>query len=205
MRHHFSIFHFFPFVCHCTIPFIYKHRKNFNDAGHAHELTFSCYRGYQFLKAERTCEWLATAIEEARDSLAFDFWAFVFMPEHVHLLIRPREAIYDIADIRLAIKAPVGQQAMAYLQADAPEWLPRVTRQRGDKTERLFWQSGGGYDRNITEPSTLMHVIDYIHNNPVRRGLVEHAWEWKWSSAAFYLGMGDSPIRLDPIPWEWVP
>ena len=87
----------------------------------------------------------------------------------------------------------------------APQWLPRITRQRGEKTERLFWQSGGGYDRNITEPTTLMHVIEYIHANPVRRGLAEHPWKWKWSSAAYYMGRGESPIRLDPIPPEWVP
>ena len=32
-----------------------------------------------------------------------------------------------------------------------------------------FWQRGGGYDRNITDPATLRVMIEYIHNNPVRR------------------------------------
>ena len=36
----------------------------------------------------------------------------------------------------------------------------------------LFWQSGGGFDRNVNEPRALMAMIDYIHLNPVRRGLV---------------------------------
>ena len=182
-----------------------RHRKNYNEPGHAHELTFSCYRRYEFLKPERTCLWLAEAIVDARVSLSFDLWAFVFMPEHVHLLIRPREVEYDVAEIRKGIKAPVGQRAIAFLEEHAPDWLPRITRQRGEKTERLFWQSGGGYDRNITEPTTLMHVIEHIHANPVRRGLAEHPWEWKWSSAAYYLGRGESPIPLNPIPPEWVP
>jgi REP-associated tyrosine transposase len=34
------------------------------------------------------------------------------------------------------------------------------------------WQRGGGYDRNSTESATLLHMIEYIPNNPVRRGLV---------------------------------
>ena len=38
----------------------------FHAPGHAHELTFSCYRSYPFLQAERTCQWLAEAIEAAR-------------------------------------------------------------------------------------------------------------------------------------------
>ena len=43
-----------------------RRRSAFHDPGHAHELTFSCYRGYPFLQAERTCQWLAEAIEAAR-------------------------------------------------------------------------------------------------------------------------------------------
>ena len=82
--------------------------------------------------------------------------------------------------------------------------MPRITRRRGDDTERLFWQSGGGYDRNITEPKTLMQVIEYIHLNPVRRGLVERADQWKWSSAAWFLGTGTPPLIPDRIPTEWV-
>ena len=181
-----------------------RHRKNFNDPGHAHELTFSCYQRFPLLSAERTCLWLAEAICAARTALKFDLWAYVFMPEHAHLVIHPREPVYDIAAIRRAIKAPVGRQGIQFLVTHAPEWLPRVTRHRGRKEERLFWQSGGGYDRNIVEPSTLIQMIDYIHLNPVRRGLVERACDWKWSSAAYFHAVGDSPLDLDPISPEWM-
>ena len=63
------------------------HRRNFNDPGHAHALTFSCYHRLQFLSGERTCQWLASSIENARQRLQFDLWAWVFMPDHVHLII----------------------------------------------------------------------------------------------------------------------
>lgn len=181
-----------------------RHRKNYNDPGHAHELTFSCYRGYRFLQADRTCQWLADSISVARDRFTFDLWAYVFMPEHVHLIIHPRQHSYDMAAIRKAIKSPVGLKAIAYLQKEAPEWIPRITRHRGSKTERLFWQSGGGYDRNVIQPTSLLSMIDYIHLNPVRRGLVDHADDWKWSSAGYFLTGAESPILLDPIPPEWL-
>ena len=58
-------------------------------------------------------------------------------------------------------------------------------------------------DRNITCDKTLLQMLDYLHNNPVRRGLVLRAADWKWSSAAAFEG-GISPISLDPIPWEWL-
>ena len=54
-------------------------------------------------------------------------------------------------------------------------------------------------------PVTLMNMIDYIHANPVRRGLVERASDWEWSSAAFLQIGGDSLIPVNRIPPEWVP
>jgi putative transposase len=161
-------------------------RPVFNEPGHAHELTFSCYRRYPFLQAERTCVWLAEAIEAARQEYEFALWAYVFMPEHVHLLIYPTTAPYDIRDMLQGIKEPVGRQAVAYLRENAPEWLERITVQRGQRVERRFWQAGGGYDRNVVEAHTLMAMIAYIHANPVRRGLVKNAEEWKWSSAGWH-------------------
>lgn len=160
-------------------------------------MTFSCYHGYKFLRAERTCHWLTQAIEAARRKLDFALWAFVFMPEHVHLIVRPRRTEYDVTVIRKAIKEPVGREAIAYLERHAPRWLPRLTRRRGKRIERLFWQSGGGYDRNVIQPGTLRNMIEYIHLNPVRRGLVSRPTDWKWSSARFYAGM-DGCCELVP-------
>jgi len=119
-------------------------RQAFNEPGHAHELTFSCYRRYRFLAAERTCEWLAAAITRARTKHDFALWAFVFMPDHVHLIIQPRPPYHSISAILQSIKQPVGQRALSFLKANAPHWLPRITRDRGGTRERLFWQSGGG-------------------------------------------------------------
>lgn len=181
-----------------------RHRRHCNDPGHAHELTFTCYRRFQFLKAERTCQWLVESIDEARQDLKFDLWAYVFMPEHVHLILRPRETGAEIESILKAIKAPVGSRAIKYLKQHAPEWLPRLTRRRGRKKERLFWMSGGGYDRNVIEPAILLSMVEYIHRNPVRRGLVEDVADWRWSSAAWFLGVGESPLVPDRIPPEWV-
>ena len=179
------------------------HRRNYNEPGHAHELTFSCYRRYGFLRSERTCEWLSASIAKARAALEFDLWAYVFMSEHVHLVVFPRRDEYDIAEIRQCIKEPVARQAIKYLKAEAPEWLPRISLRKGSRTRHHFWQKGGGYDRNITEPNTLSRIIEYIHMNPVRRGLVERAKDWKWSSAAWFEGTGASPVILDQIPPEW--
>ena len=180
------------------------HRINYNDQGHAHELTFSCYRGFQFLRSERTCHWLAESLFYTRKQFDIDLWAYVFMPEHVHLIIHPRKAKYDIAAIRQSIKEPVGRKAIAFLKADESKWLQRITVRKNSRVRRFFWQRGGGYDRNIIELPTLLKMIDYIHNNPVRRELVEQAHQWKWSSADWFLERNCSPVEMDSIPPEWI-
>jgi putative transposase len=40
-------------------------------------------------------------------------------------------------------------------------------------------------------------MIDYIHHNPVRRDLCEHATDWEWSSARWYAGMRSVRFQID--------
>ena len=178
--------------------------RAYNEPGHAHELTFSCYRSYRFLSKERTCEWLAESIEAARHEHQFNLWAFVFMPDHVHLIVHPRTYPYDTSDWIKAIKAPVGRKSVQFLQAKAPEWLPRIQVTRGMKVEHRFWQAGRGHDRNIDNARTLQRMIDYVHLNPVKAGLVARAADWKWSSAGWFEGVPTNRLVLDTIPPEWL-
>src|SRR5437016_3019104 len=90
------------------------HRKAINTPGHAHELTFSCYQRFSFLKAERTCQWLAEAIVAARTKHVLDLWDFVFMPEHVHLIVRPRQPEYEMRKVLAGIKLPVARRAVRF-------------------------------------------------------------------------------------------
>jgi putative transposase len=50
-----------------------------------------------------------------------------------------------------------------------------------------------------------MAMIEYLHMNPVRRGLVGRASEWRWSSAGWYEGADRCGLIPDPIPPGWVP
>ena len=168
-----------------------------NDPGHVHELTFSCFRGFSFLRAERTCQWLVDAINAAREQHHFSLWAYVFMPNHVHLLIYPNEPDYDVSAILKAIKQPVGTHAIKYLKQHAPHWLERIIVKHRNRIERRFWQPGGGFDRNAIDPLVILAMIEYIHGNPVRKELVENPEDWKWSSAGWV--EGKNSLRPDPV------
>ena len=173
-----------------------KQLRRYNLPGHAHELTFSCYRQQPFLLSEAACRYLADAIVRAKDKHQFDLWAYVLMPEHVHMLICPRFETYSVSDILLSIKQPVARKILNYLRKQNPKGLQRLAT--GQKHTRYrFWQDGAGYDRNITSREALINAIDYIHANPVRRGLVDVPENWPWSSARDCAGLGSGEIPID--------
>jgi putative transposase len=139
---------------------------------------------------------LAEALAQAKEKFSFDLWTYVFMPEHVHLLIRPRNPEYSISDILRAVKHPVGRRAVLHLRRRDPKGLRWLATGNKAKPYR-FWMPGGGYDRNLMIEPTLRGVVEYIHANPVRRGLVERPTEWVWSSAGEWAGMRKGPVEVD--------
>jgi putative transposase len=178
-----------------------KRVKSYNEPGHAHELTFSCFRRLPLLSRDRSRRWFVDAMDTARRKCRLLLWAYVIMPEHVHLIVWPQEEKYEMRMIRTVLKVPVQRQALKFLQRRAPKFLDRLAdKQPNGEVHYRFWQRGGGYDRNIIETSTLGQMIEYIHNNPVRRGLVDKATDWVWSSARFYAGIVPVPTRMDPLP-----
>ena len=180
-----------------------KRRRSFDAVGCPHVLTFSCHRRLRLLRGDRTRQWLVDALDAARRRWNFEMWAYVVMPEHVHLLVYPRSPDATVARMLKGIKQPVARRAVAWLRAHRPDWLERlrVVWPTG-REEFRFWAQGGGYDRNVDRPATVPKVIEYIHQNPVRRGLVTVASAWPWSSAAWYEGRVDVKLRVDTYAGE---
>jgi hypothetical protein len=75
------------------------------------------------------------------------------MPQHVHLLIWPRESRYSISQMLTSIKRPVSMNDLSHVRRWAPVFLSRMEdRQPGGQIHYRFWLRGGGYDRNLIEP-----------------------------------------------------
>jgi putative transposase len=180
-----------------------KKRRFIDEPGHAHFFTFSCAHRWPLLKSERSRGWLVEALEAMRVAQSVQVWAYVIMPEHVHLLLKPTDPGSEMRRISAAIKYPVSCKAHQFLQAEGrSEWVDRLTVQKGDRSVFQFWQPGTGFDENLWTSRSLREVVDYIHANPVRRGLAERPIDWEWSSAKFHAGLGAGPISIDPIDWS---
>ncbi len=56
------------------------------------------------------------------------------------------------------------------------------------------------YDLNIWSPKKHLEKLNYMHNNPVKRGLVMEPGDWPWSSWRLYFLNEDSLLPMDLMP-----
>ncbi|MBI1900603.1 MAG: transposase [Planctomycetia bacterium] len=169
------------------------HRKtvrHYHEPGDVHELTFSCYRRMPLLTNNPWRCALPRSIDAAMAACEFRLIAFVFMPEHVHLLVYPlgQENVEErIARLLAAVKRPVSAEVHQRLkQSHSPLLAKLVVRERPGRHVFRFWQEGPGYDRNLEGEKAVLAAVDYIHLNPVRRRLVKRPEDWRWSSYRRY-------------------
>jgi putative transposase len=172
-----------------------KKCKRFNVPFHAHELTYSCYNGIPLFKSRLFCSFFVNAVEFSRDKYNFDVWAYVVMPEHVHILLYPKDKEYSISNILKSIKQSVSRKAINWFRDNDQEFLKRLAV--GQKYQKYrFWQDGGGYDRNIMSYKAARNSVNYIHLNPVRRKLVENPRQWEYSSYIQCMGGSEGGIEI---------
>lgn len=176
-------------------------RRIVNEPRHAHFVTFSCYRRQQLLVSDWSRQLVCDSFDRARGYFEIDVWAYVVMPEHVHALVWPRRKDYDLGRFLGGVKRYVSTAVRDRLEEqNNTKWLDALTVRHGGNERFRFWQKGGGFDKNVWSEEVARNIIDYIHENPVRRELVDRPSDWRWSSAAWYDGERDGvPLRIDPV------
>lgn len=157
--------------------------KRYDVPGHARELTFSCYQRYKYFQDENACSFFLNELEKARNLFSFKLWAYVIMPNHIHLLIWPQNSTYKMSTMLQSIKGKTSTYYKKYLAQINPKLYESYLVKEKGKEIFKFWQAGGGFDRNLWNGKAIHNSIKYIENNPVRSNLVSQPEDWKWSSA----------------------
>lgn len=103
------------------------------------------------------------------DNKKYTLIAWVIMPNHVHVLLRP------LPDVELEA---VLHSIKSYTAHEANKMLNRSGQ---------FWQHES-YDRYIRNEEHFANVIRYIERNPVKAKLCETPLEWEFSSARHRVG-----------------
>lgn len=101
-------------------------------------------------------------------------WAYCFMPNHVHLILTPR----DEAGIGLAV-------------GEAHRRYTNFVNARGRWTGHLFQSR---FASVVMDEGHLIAAARYVPMNPVRARLVARAEDWPWSSARAHLAKADDGL-----------
>jgi REP-associated tyrosine transposase len=113
---------------------------------------------------------------EAGRRLGLEVHCYCLMSNHYHLLVRSLEG-------RLA-------EALRHLSS---RFTQTINYRRG-RDGPVF--RGRFASVRIADDAHLAQASRYIHLNPVTAGLARRPEDWKWSSAAAYVGYGDTPKWL---------
>lgn len=112
---------------------------------------------------------IARLVEDALfyfDGERYCLIAWVIMPNHVHALIETFEG-YTLSVLVHSWKSYTANQANRILGRTGHFWFPEY------------------FDRYIRDEAHFANAVEYVHNNPVKAGLVEHPEDWPFSSAVW--------------------
>ena len=121
-------------------------------------------------------------------------YAYVIMKTHLHLVASSENISKEIANFR----SYTARKSIDHLKEhERPKILELLSQQklstRQDR-EYQFWQQGV-QPKRIHDRKMMTQKITYIHQNPVRKGYVDKAEDWQYSSAGIYAGK-DDPLAV---------
>ena len=119
------------------------------------------------------------AMGDLKGRKPFALYGYCLMRNHIHLLLRPREAT-----ISRIVQSLLVSHTQRYHRCYA--------------TCGHVWQ-GRFKSPVIQDDEHLLCVLRYIEANPVRAKMADHAGAYRWSSYGFH-GEGKADELLDPVP-----
>ena len=152
--------------------------KRYQQTRQTHFVTFCCYHRRPLLTTAAALQTFEDALDRVRRSCKLRVYAYVIMPEHVHLLLsEPERGL--LADALKSFKQGVSRRLI------------------GDAEH--FWQKRY-YDFNIRNYPQFVEKAKYIHWNPVKRGLCARLEDWQWSSFRHYATGSEGRVEIES---EW--
>ncbi len=172
----------------------YERRFRRWDVSGARFITFSCYNRLPLLRNPAIMNLFAAQLASARQRHGIKLYAWVIMPEHVHLVINPCDVRWST--VAQYLKTNVAKRVLDRWRALGPAAHPVLQAITTDGSQR-FWQHGGGFDRNVRDGAELTKAIRYVHRNPVKRELVDKPESWAWSSVRWWMGKRTDEVECD--------
>jgi REP element-mobilizing transposase RayT len=123
-----------------------------------------------------------------RQKRDFKLYGYVVLENHLHLIASAPE----LANAVKSFKMFTARQILELLERHAAEVLLQQLcdhkLRHKTRSEYQVWQEGS-QPKQIGDDAMMRQKLEYIHNNPVKRGYVDDPVHWRYSSARNYAGL----------------
>jgi putative transposase len=164
-----------------------RSRYHFAEPDHPHFLTCTVVEWLPVFTRQETVQILFDSWRYLQSSEGFRLYGFVVLENHLHVIAQAE----DLPALWRRFKSYTARQLIERLKTSRAEALLKRMQlahkaQRSDR-EHQFWQEGS-HPQVIASEAVLRQKLEYIHQNPVKRGYVDEPEHWRWSSARCYAG-----------------
>ena len=172
--------------------------KNIDAGPCYYYITGTCTEWLPLLNNGDARKAVSEEIEKAIKECAGALVAYVLMPNHVHLLVYlPSAEMLHAFNRRWR-----GRSARRIIDlakaSNAVKLLDILARHANGKAQYAAWKEQVRA-LAIWSEEKLLAVVNYIHANPVRRGLVNHPGDWPHSSWRFHCFGKPFSRNLSPL------
>ena len=166
-----------------------------HDPNAAHFVTSTTVAWLPVFTTAARCDLLIESLAYCREHKALAIHAFVILDNHLHAILSAPDLTRVMADF----KRHTARRMLAQLETERCEWLSHELRHYcagHHGAEYQLWQEGF-HPQAIISDAMMEQKLEYIHNNPVKRGLVASPEHWRYSSAHAWLPGSEPVLRCD--------
>ena len=144
---------------------------------------------------------MLSSLNYVREHRGLAVHAYVIMPTHIHAVVTAGQD--DLPAIMRDVKKFTARRIYEQAEQDGSKlhtWMFRKAAESEPRSRFKVWQDE--YHPEVTyTPEFFQQKVDYMHRNPVRKGLVADAVKWYYSSASVYAGGEAGPLEIEWLEW----
>ena len=174
-----------------------RSRYRIYDGKAPHFVTCTVLNWMPLFTRPQTVAIVLDALSYRHEQAAWRIYGYVIQENHLHLPIQSGDLAVELP----RFKSYTARKLIDYLQDHRVERLLQQLAffRKARKQDRNYqlWEEGS-HPEVIENETVLRQKLEYIHQNPVKRGYVDDAAHWRYSSARNYAGLpGLIPVYMD--------
>ncbi len=170
----------------------------------AHFVTFSIVGWVDVFSRECYKEIVIKSLQYCQEHKGLKLHAWVIMTNHVHLIVS--SDTNKIENLVRDIKKYSSKQIIAAIQESKTEsrkeWMLNLFSYAGknnaNNTNFQFWKQDY-HPIELNSATKTKERLDYLHENPVKSGLVWEPWHYKYSSAIDYYTNEHGLLKIEHL------